>query len=154
MPPVRWRGARVGEGKPGGQIGALKVQGRIPHSRRRRSERRIEGNLDQLTVAGGISAAGIGSDAVHAGDRAPDFTDSTLTSEDGKSSFTRPPNPPTAIRAAMWLRLGPLTPRSRDSPAWSSFWSPSWRRPGRSSLHGGLLPPHAGCWLAVLDGRT
>jgi hypothetical protein len=45
----------------------------------------------------------------------PDFTDTTLTSEDGKSSFT-PPNLPTAIRAAMWLRLGPLTPRSRDSP--------------------------------------
>ena len=43
----------------------------------------------------------------------------------------------TAIRAAMWLGLGPLTPRSRDSPAWSSFCVAvgavltAWRTPAR-----------------------
>jgi hypothetical protein len=42
----------------------------------------IEGYLDQLTLAGGISAAGIGSDAVQAGG---EFTDITLTSEHGKT---------------------------------------------------------------------
>ena len=83
--------------KPGGQIGALKAQGRIHTAGDDVVSVEIEGNLDQLTLAGGISAAGIGSDAVHAGDGAPDFTDITLTSEHGKSSFTRPPNPPTAI---------------------------------------------------------
>ncbi|HJY43505.1 MAG TPA: hypothetical protein VJ301_02725, partial [Propionibacteriaceae bacterium] len=67
--------------------------------------RPIPGSHGERPVVPRFHAAGIGSDAVHAGDGAPDFTDNTLTSEHGKSSFTRPPNPPTAIRAAMWLRL-------------------------------------------------
>jgi hypothetical protein len=71
--------------KPGGQIGALKAQGRMDTAGDDVVCVEIEGNLDQLTVAGGISAAGIGSDAFHAGDEGPDFTDITLTSEHGKT---------------------------------------------------------------------
>jgi hypothetical protein len=71
--------------KPGGQIGALKVQGRIHTAGDDVVSVEIEGNLDQLTLAGGISAARIGSDAVHAGGGGPDFTDITLTSEHGKT---------------------------------------------------------------------
>jgi hypothetical protein len=71
--------------KPGGQIGALNVAGRIHTAGQDVVSVEIEGNLDQLTVAGGISAAGDGSDAVHTGDGGPDFTDITLTSEHGKT---------------------------------------------------------------------
>lgn len=45
----------------------------------------IEGDLDQLTVAGGISATGTGSDAVYTWDCGPDFADITLTSEHGET---------------------------------------------------------------------
>ena len=45
----------------------------------------IEGDLDQLTVAGGISATGAGSDAVHTLDGGPDFGDIALTSEHGET---------------------------------------------------------------------
>jgi hypothetical protein len=45
----------------------------------------IEGDLDQVSVAGGISATGLGSDAIHTGDGGPDFTDITLTSEHGRT---------------------------------------------------------------------
>jgi hypothetical protein len=44
--------------KPRGQIGALKVQGRIHTAGDDVVSVEIEGNLDQLTLAGGISAAG------------------------------------------------------------------------------------------------
>jgi len=44
----------------------------------------IEGDLDQITVAGGISAAGAGSDAVRTGGSG-DFADITLTSEHGRA---------------------------------------------------------------------
>jgi hypothetical protein len=71
--------------KPGGQIGALNVAGRIHTAGQDVVSVEIEGNLDQLTVAGEISAAGDGSDAVHTGDGGPDFTDITLTSEHGKT---------------------------------------------------------------------
>src|SRR5215207_569754 len=66
-----------------------------------------------------------------------------------ESSYDRLILPPRSARRC-GCAVGPLTPRSRDSPAWSSFASPSWRRPGRSSLHGGLLTgalngvPHVG----------
>jgi hypothetical protein len=68
--------------KPGGRIGALKAQGRIHTAGDDVVSVEIEGYLDQLTLAGGISAAGIGSDAVQAGG---EFTDITLTSEHGKT---------------------------------------------------------------------
>jgi hypothetical protein len=71
--------------KPGGQIGALSVGGRIHTAGKDVVSVEIEGDLDRLTVAGGISAAGVGSGAVHTGDGGPDFTDITLTSEHGKT---------------------------------------------------------------------
>jgi hypothetical protein len=71
--------------KPGGQIGALNVEGRIHTAGSDVVSVEIEGNIDQLAVAGGISAAGAGSDAVHTGDGGPDFTGITLTSLHGKT---------------------------------------------------------------------
>jgi hypothetical protein len=71
--------------KPGGQIGALNVEGRIHTAGSDVVSVEIEGNIDQLAVAGGISAAGAGSDAVHTGDGGSDFTGITLTSLHGKT---------------------------------------------------------------------
>ena len=71
--------------KPGGQIGALNIEGRIHTAGEGVVSVEIEGGLDQLVVAGGVSASGAGSDAVHTGNGGPDFTDIALTSEHGKT---------------------------------------------------------------------
>src|SRR5215207_2300932 len=60
------------------------------------------------------------------------------------------PSHPIHCSSARVVRMAIATSGTTTPKPRSSFWSPSWRRPRRSSLHGGLLPgaldgvPHVG----------
>lgn len=71
--------------KPGGEVGSISIGGRLTTSGDQVNTVEIEGRLDRLEVAGGISASGSGSDAVHVTGDVPGLDAIELTATDGES---------------------------------------------------------------------
>jgi hypothetical protein len=70
--------------KEGGQVDAIQIGGRLATEGDNVTTLEIEGTVSALSVAGGIHAAGRGSDAAHVGAGAPDLAGIDVTAADGE----------------------------------------------------------------------
>lgn len=71
--------------KEGGRVEEVRVGGRLATAGDGVVTVEIEGELGRLDVAGGVWAAGRGSDAVHAGSGAPDLADLEAVADHGRA---------------------------------------------------------------------
>jgi len=71
--------------KPGGEVGEITIGGRLHTSGDEVTTVELEGKLDRLEVAGGISAVGEGSDAVHATGEVPGLDAIALVAAHGET---------------------------------------------------------------------
>jgi hypothetical protein len=74
--------------KPGGAVDRIDIGGRLATSGDDVTTLEVLGSLGQLTVAGGIRAAGQDSDGAHLGAGAPDMSRVEITADHGKSIVT------------------------------------------------------------------
>lgn len=71
--------------KPGGDVGAIRIGGKVLTSGDEVNTVEIEGKLDRLDVAGGIIAAGDNSDAVHTCSDVPGLDGIPIEAADGQA---------------------------------------------------------------------
>lgn len=71
--------------KPGGEVGSIRIGGQLRTSGDHVNTVELEGALSRLDVAGGITATGTGSDAVHTNNDVPGLESIDLAAADGRA---------------------------------------------------------------------